>query len=386
MKKKARVIDVYSYGCYHEVINQGFLMMISLLYDEVVYVAEKTSIENLKKLLDSCGVDYSNVSFVEKKIWFPKFKSAGLSYLFRIVKVSLYNWLYYLRTPRNTDVFYNNNLYFAIWLLKNLSFAKGNRVFDLCHNEMEIIDPSKRDSRVISILGSFFDLVFKKNNLPAFVEFILLSPKMVEYFNSWIKEENRSHIQWIDHCYIRPENKKVKDVVVYEEKIKIGVPGAINEKRGLPQLKQILSKMKRNNVKIYATSFVLGINNMDCFECLNKTGKLLPFDIYNSYIQQMDALMLFYNCDSYKLTASGAILEAIWNEKAIYALRNEYFDYLFDEFGELGELFDTVEELTNRLNSLSKEEIGSFKKNLQDAKKKLHPEQVAYRLRAIINA
>jgi hypothetical protein len=44
---------------------------------------------------------------------------------------------------------------------------------------------------------------------------------------------------------------------------------------------------------------------------------------------------MLYDTNGYKLTASGSILEAIWNEKPIIALSNEYFKYLFDKYGEI---------------------------------------------------
>ena len=66
--KIACIIDTYSKGSYHEVINQSYLMMIAELYDKVIYIADKSSCDNLRKLLDSCNVHYDNISFKEKNI------------------------------------------------------------------------------------------------------------------------------------------------------------------------------------------------------------------------------------------------------------------------------------------------------------------------------
>ena len=43
MKNKAIIIDAYSRGGYHEVINQSFLMMISNLYATVTYIADESA-------------------------------------------------------------------------------------------------------------------------------------------------------------------------------------------------------------------------------------------------------------------------------------------------------------------------------------------------------
>ena len=66
MKHKAVIIDMYSHGSYHEVINQAYLMMISDIYEEVTYIADKSSCENLKSLLDKCGVRKNNIIFKER--------------------------------------------------------------------------------------------------------------------------------------------------------------------------------------------------------------------------------------------------------------------------------------------------------------------------------
>lgn len=65
MKKTAYIIDAYSHGSYHEVINQGYLMMISELYEKVFYIADESSCENLRILLGKCNVKYNNIIFNE---------------------------------------------------------------------------------------------------------------------------------------------------------------------------------------------------------------------------------------------------------------------------------------------------------------------------------
>jgi len=384
MKKKARVIDAYSCGSYHEVVNQGYLMMISQLYGEVTYIAEKKSINNLKSLLDACCVDYSNVTFVEKTFRFPKFKRAGLNYLLKLIIVSFFNYYYYIKSSKDEDVFYNNNLFFALALISNLSFWKKNCVYVMCHNEMEMIDRKKRNTGVMKIWGYFLKRMFSNSVINKKIKLLLLSPKMVDYLKKFISTENFEQIDWVDHCYIRPQNRIVAGEKNHKTSLKIGVPGAITETRGLHQLKKILKIIDKSNVKLQATSFVAGIQDSVNFECLNKKGGLLPFPEYNAFIQQMDVLVLFYEVGSYKLTASGAILEAIWNLKPVFALKNDYFEYLFDRFGKIGRLFDCEDELADALMNLRRNELDDFRLALQHAKDSLHPNYVKLQLQNIL--
>ena len=93
-------------------------------------------------------------------------------------------------------------------------------------------------------------------------------------------------------------------------------------------------------------------------------------------------LLFLYDKGSYKLTASGAILEAIWNQKPIIALHNYYFDYIFEKFGDLGFLCDSIDELVNKINeiALDREILTHFSENLKNAKEALLPQNVKKQL------
>ena len=132
MKNKAIIIDAYSRGGYHEVINQSFLMMISNLYATVTYIADESACRNLKSLLAKCNVDCPNVEYIEKRFSFPKFRIEGLTYLAKLAKVSFLNYKFYKQAPEDADVFYNNNLFFAIMPISFL--RKKNNTYVLCHN------------------------------------------------------------------------------------------------------------------------------------------------------------------------------------------------------------------------------------------------------------
>lgn len=385
MKQNAIIIDIYSYGNYHEVINQTYLMMISELYDEVLYIADKSSCANLRSLLHQCRFKIDNIHFQETSFWNIKCKSQALQYLIKILFVSYLNYYYYMKTKKNSDVFYNNNLFGGIFLIQWLSWGKKNKIYDLCHNEMELIDTKVATSCVTTWISLMFVAAFKKCTLSKRFHFILLSPKMVEYFCRFIARKNRERFFSIDHSYIRPENK-VNGLPLQGNFYKVGLPGAINPSRGLFSVKQILQKIGGSNIKIYAISTVSEDIDNPHFELLNKERKLLPFDKYNAFIQSMDALLFIYDTNSYKLTASGAILEAIWNEKLIIALKNAYFDYLFDKFGPMGVLYTDIEQLIKGLQTIQySKDRGLYLMNVKKAKQALLPKTVKEQMKLIID-
>lgn len=382
--KNAYIIDPYSSGSYHEVINQSYLMMISSLYDKVVYIADKTSCDNLRKLMDACHYDYSNVVFEEKD--FKRLRTGwnGLDYLIWMLLTGWLDYFHYMRVPDDSDVFYNNNIYEGISLIKLFSFGKKNRVFDMCHSDMEHIMKEKDDTLAMKIFGWYLRHVFKHTKISRKIHFILLSSDMVKYFNKHIAPINREQVNSIDHAYIRPINnvsiKKKEDDI-----IRIGVPGAITPSRGLGTLKYILDHLTNDKVTIYSLSFVNGSIESKNFVELNKTGKLLPFEEYNSNVQEMDILLLLYDKGSYELTASGAVLEAIWDQKPIIALDNHYFRYLFNKFGDMGILCNSLEELSQCINKPSwLNNLQKIKANLCSAKVNLMPDKVVKQLEYIV--
>lgn len=382
---RACIIDPYSRGNYHEVINQAYIMMIASLYNQVTYIADVSSCNCLKKLMDECNFDYSNVTFIEKHFFTCHIGWAGVDYLIKMLTVGWWDYLYYMKTPKNTDVFYNNNIYEGISLISNFSFLKKNRIFNLCHSDMECIIKHENDSIPIRLFSWYLQHIFIKNKLPKKINFILLSPDMVTYFNQFIKPQNRNRIFAIDHAYIRPKN----EIVISQKSsniIEIGIPGAITSNRGLKTLNLILSGMKNTKIRIYALSFVSGNVTGNNFIKLNETGNLMPFKEYNANVQRMDMMLFLYDKGSYKLTASGAILEAIWNEKPIIALENHYFRYLFNKFGDLGILCQSLEELISVINEIKTHKaLDKYLVNIKKAKEQLLPSKVKIQLKKIVS-
>lgn len=395
--KNAVIIDAYSQANYHEVINQGYLMMIAQLYDRVTYIAEKRSCDNMKRLLDECNVDYSNVVFSPKAIRKPQWSIHLLAKLYWFFKVSWLNYYYFLKTKKGEDVFYNNNIHLAILLIHFLSFGKKNRIFDLCHAEMEMIDKKEAYTPSRSLGSWIYRTAFCRLTLRDNMHFILLSPDMVENFRKQIKEENHRLIHWIDHCYIRTKHKhssgkndeqsaSIDKEMLHtgEEKLRIGVLGAITKERGYSVISALLNRIDGSKCHLYSVSYSTEKIDNPHFTSLNETRKLLSYDEYGSYVSSMDAVLLPYEKDSYMLTASGAALEAIWQNKPILAVRNNYVEYLFRKFGCLGRLYDDIESLAADLSIITRESLAQYSDNIEKARQCLLPQNTVGQLRDII--
>lgn len=370
--RKAVIIDAYSQGNYHEVVNQGYLMMIAGTYDSVQYIGEQKSCDNMKSLLRKTGTDDSKIRFQPKHIHKPNTANSLFLKVWWFLKVSLLNYWYYMKTDEDADVFFNNNIHLGIFLINYFSFRKHNRVFDMCHAEMEMIDSSEASTPARRIGTWLYRLTFCKMTIKPHINFILLSPVMAAEFKTLISNVNRERIHGMDHPYLRPMLSHAGKNA-QQGTLRIGIPGAITPLRGLPEIRALLDGFPDNGTRLYCISYCREKIDSPYFVFLNNTGKLLSYEEYGTYITSMDMLLLLYKPGAYRFTASGAALEAIWQLKPIICLRNRYIEYLFDKFGPMGYICDDIRQIKNVIDTVSHEQLMQFDANLRRAREALHP-------------
>ncbi|WP_026706970.1 hypothetical protein [Flavobacterium frigidarium] len=125
----------------------------------------------------------------------------------------------------------------------------------------------------------------------------------------------------------------------------------------------------------------------------NLVKKLYP----NSFVSQrefereilkLDFIVFFYDNKAYELCASGAIFEAIRLGVPIISIKNDYFNWLFDSYGSMGFLCETMDELqiiiTKLISGEHKEEIANFNYNMARFKVNNNLKNLAVNLKNII--
>ena len=381
LNKCARLVDPFSKGTHHEVINLTWLIMLAQIYAKVEYIGEIAYQEKMRLQLKQLGYQFENIEY--KPIRVHSFRKWGcLNYLLHLSIVSFRDLFYWLNSSRNCDVFYNNNIYFSLLLFWLCSFFKRNKVFVLCHSELEAIH-LKWSGYILYIYG--FYLRFCLNILPfnhQVFHFIVLGDRMKAHISKYISRHNQKCFYAIDHPYIRPETSVKVDMSNYGNIRKIGIISVIKDGRGLNNLQALLLKKFPDDVKLFAISKVIGEVNDPYHELiqLNNGKDFFPSDIYTAYIKEMDCIIMLYDTDGYQLTASGSILEAIWNLKPIIALKNDYFDYLFSKFGKMGVLCESVDDMFLCIKDMT----CVHNKDLCNVKTSLLPENMSHILLHII--
>jgi len=110
---------------------------------------------------------------------------------------------------------------------------------------------------------------------------------------------------------------------------------------------------------------------------------------FNLQIEQMYYCIFFYPKHSYKLTASGAIFDALVRLKPVIAMRNAYFEYIFSKMGNIGYLCDSIEEMSIIINTLSGQDESDYftqQQNIKIGLKKFSVEIIERQMKKIISA
>ena len=118
---------------------------------------------------------------------------------------------------------------------------------------------------------------------------------------------------------------------------------------------------------------------------MNKDNKHLPRKEYDEIISKMDALYFPYDSNSYRVSASGAVYEAISKQKPIISTENDYFKSLFSQFGQMGYLFNDFSELRAIFLQLNNRAyVGVLQENALRASEYLSPENYYEVLKKIL--
>lgn len=76
---------------------------------------------------------------------------------------------------------------------------------------------------------------------------------------------------------------------------------------------------------------------------------------YERELAGLDYAVFLYPKDSYLLTASGALMDALCFARPVVALRNPYFEHCFSLLGDIGYLCNSIEEMRALMVSLVKD-------------------------------
>lgn len=372
MSKNIVFIDTTSTNSFHEVFNFSFLYSLSRNENKSIkYFADNSSIAAIKKLADKNDIDFSTNDLTFESIYVYKGNSS-LKIFIRNVFSSFMNVYLSIRYFNSIIIFSNLNPFF-VPIFFMIKYILRKKVYFVLHGELEYVLQKPRFYKPLFFYK--FLVRFFLKHINSNVKLIVLGNSIKSNLLTLFDNLNYDSVISIHHPYIF-------DFDIYSPQssctplLKIGTIGSIAWEKGLNDLLLLTNKLEMEIIQSKVSISIIGRNSLkpDQFPLLHfipsNPRNFLSYDLYNSHVKSLDCILFFYNLNTYKLTASGAIFDAINHCKPIIALRNDYFSEIFKICGEIGFLCESVDEMYLKILHLHKspEIVDNFKTNLLKAK------------------
>lgn len=336
-------------GMNHVAVNVALLKMVRMIFPnkQILFYGERESISYIKKWDNQI----LNISFIN----IPYIKHNKLTFIFReMLMFFQIIYLHWICKKKSSNLLFLLSIspfsQYLLELFKPIFFRSINTLIIL--HELDWIT-AKRYS-LHSIHGYFINKSINtknRKNLKYLVLGEIIKENLIR-INPQIKEDD---FLWIDLPYIYKSINK-KDII--SECIKFASIGFADIKRNVHKIFEIALNFS-NEIYLKKINFeIIGQIHPSVYKYANdmvlysKTLNKVPQMVYEKKIREVDYALFFRtdhgleNTFNYSLRASGALFDAIKFEKPIIAIRNDYFEYYFKRFGNIGYLCKDINEMT----------------------------------------
>ncbi|AWK07246.1 hypothetical protein HYN56_24660 [Flavobacterium crocinum] len=340
--------DTNSYGVFHLGFNTSSLSMFAEIYDHVIYYATPSSVNIVKHNLG--GKFPKNVTY--RRIWVNEPKNKFEKMLHHLLQL-FFSISIVLLGSKKKVIYFNYAPLIAIPVVNKLSKLLHRKILITCHCELDFLaDNNFRNLNRFSIktLKLFKSSDYKWSNSLYFSclgEHVKKNAKNVLSNLAWNKLISFEHT-WIFDRQV--ENKDLN-----KEKIQVGFVGSISEEKWLDSIFYLrnnlpLSKFDITAIgRVFCNPELLNKNNIRFIKEAEK--EFISSEMIKFELSKLDFVVFLYPEESFKMTASGAIFDAINAEKYVLALHNDCFDSLMHRT-KFGTLFHNVKEIVEFLNNL----------------------------------
>lgn len=321
--------------------------MFSLIFDRVDYYASKSSVKNTLSFLE--GLDVKNVC--SRTICYAKPIKSRLYYILTIVNAVLL----LLKSNKNDVIYFNTNPLWAVRMINYMSRLMCRTVIINLHSELEFL---QSDQKLNPISQHELEYMFSDRfPISKTLYYCCLGDKIRENLLAIVPANIGEHVLSFGHTCIFRDTVAVKSNESSCYKIKIGITGSINDiKSNFSDLIYFVKGLSQNsNIEVYAMGRVYCdpaiLERHNIKYPPHATTRHLSRSEINGLMGEMDFIVYLYSSSSYRLTASGALFDAIDAQRMILATCNDYFTDLFENRAKAGLLFDDIDSIIDFLNS-----------------------------------
>jgi hypothetical protein len=337
---KILVVDRLVVGNNHVIFNVGFLSIISNLNPDsvIVFCAESEHSCIVKKKIENKNIIFNPTtntklvgSYLKKVIPWVKKNIEDVLFVRHVLHVHNVNIVYFttLSTP---SMFFLN------------FFAKKTRktIYMTLHGEVEHL--FKKKLRLIDQIRKMFYLGFIKH-ISKNIRLIVLSEIVKQKLHTTFHISKKKIIV-MKHPIINIANRVVmlNDRIIFAH---IGTASILKSSNLFFYLADSFRRKDANYSFWQIGKVEKKVTDQQSYSNVEVLGgcETIPQKEYETLISKIDYSIFTFDKDNYVYRNSGAVMDAIAYAKPIIALRQPFFDYLFETGGDIGFICENLEEM-----------------------------------------
>lgn len=357
------IYEPTSKGLAHLVFNASFLKIIASLYkeDNLYFFGEEEHLEHIKSNIEE--VDNLILKKIKVNDLSQKLKALVGEFV-NLMKIKIFD------IKNNSNELIITNSHAHTLLFTKFLFSKKKITFILHGSIEELL----KDKNFLQ-LGFYNKLALEYKNKKNNFRYIVLGDSIKENLEEIIPSI-KNNLYSIEHPYDFKDTSH-NDNLNVKKNINIGTIGNVAPEKRSESLFEIENYLNENgieNIKLFHVGKFDGIDIPENSKVkIPGSKRMLPRIDYEEYINNLDYILFFYPSDTYRLTASGAIFDAISYNKPVIVIENDYFKYIFKICGDIGYLCKDIDEMKNILNMVHKnhlpEHYNEIVNNIKESKK-----------------
>jgi len=348
------VSEVVHPGEVHLEFNIALLKVFCYVYPNgpIIYRAEKEQ-SDLVKTRSSL----SNVEFCEFKGYYDPRNFSWLKRITGEIK-QIHNTLQ-LGRKKNVDtylwtcLFPTGHFFLSLYLI----FFRNKNVKHLIvlHGELEFLKSANR-KHTTAAFGLVLKLAINLGRRDT--QYIVLGNRIKDHLEKYFSKDIIKKIVTVLHPYCYDLNIKPALFKENESSLAFGTIGNQMLSKNSEQifdLANMLEEKINNGVLNFRTiGKVLPEINPFKNKLVNQLypDAFVPYSIFENEARKLNFVLFFYSNDSYQLCASGAVFEVIKLGLPIISIYNDYFDWLFEDYGKMGFLCNNVFEMNSLIRDI----------------------------------
>jgi glycosyltransferase involved in cell wall biosynthesis len=376
-------IDTFSNNIMHEMYNAASISCFGKLFNDVIYYADYSSKKNIYAILKKDTLQ----KIKYRRILIPPFKS-GLNAILRQFLAVFFNILIIVVSKSDDTIVINYNTMISNYPINFILKFLDRKVIVICHGEMSDLIVERKTSFIFKKSKLFFSN--PKLKISEGLYFAVLGDSIKHNLKAYLSSQLYRKMLSLDHPF-------VYDSVLYKKTtnskmLKVGFVGALRPSKGLCEFARLAKRVSvtSNNVVFYVAgnnskykSYLTSHNIKQMNGYANRF--LTRAEMYEA-ASNLDYIISLQDDTFYKYTASGSVFDFINCEVPFLSIKNDYFTYLKNKFGDFGEFFHNIESLEERIKSLNKDRIyydfNTFKKShsIGELSKKYKNELVQFKI------